>query len=813
MSYLDVVETISGTRFGVPSAHVQMVQETGPGGSVLRLINTTTAETVRLAVTDDAAASVAGFSVHGAGRVAMSVTGQAGSVLSEMLTAARDAGAGEGYSVSAFLANTPVQGQAVELITVPVGDAVFLYAARAVGSGLSAFRLSDANGLTTIGTVADTATVNAAQIATMASANIGGTAFLFTGSSNEDGITVWSVGANGALTAVQSLGAAQMVPVDTITALRTVQMGGDHFLIAAASGSSSLTVFRMAADGTMVPTDHVIDELGTRFQGVTAMEVVTVGNRTYVLAAGADHGISLLTLTPDGRLVHLETLADSTTTALSGVSEIRAVVVGGTVQVFVTSGAEGGLSQLRIDLADAGMVSDAATTGSGGNDLLTVRTATGSSVTGAAGDDLLIDGAGSDTLTGGTGADVFVLTADGIRDVVADFDPARDRIDLTHWAFYRNTGQLTVTATATGAILRFGTEELELRTATGTPLTPAQVRAMNFGDLSRVAFETGTPAPSPPPAGLGTAGADTLIGGASADTLTGLAGDDLLIGGGGADLVNGGAGFDILGFSTLSAPIRLDLSNWAASSAAVAMVRATEIEGYIGTAFADVMFAGNRGVWFDGGAGNDTLTGGKQASQLFGAGGDDSLTGGRSEDRLSGGDGNDTLIAGADNDTLIGGTGNDHLWGDDGQDDLLGEAGQDSLTGGIGDDRLYGGAGWDTLVGDVGNDTLDGGLDGDRLDGGAGNDWLNGGIGNDWMFGASGADSLYGDAGNDQLGGGSEADTLYGGAGRDTLWGEDGNDRLVGDVDSDRLDGGSATTRYMVAWVSTRCWAGPGAIF
>ncbi|WP_433989321.1 M10 family metallopeptidase C-terminal domain-containing protein [Sulfitobacter sp. TBRI5] len=50
---------------------------------------------------------------------------------------------------------------------------------------------------------------------------------------------------------------------------------------------------------------------------------------------------------------------------------------------------------------------------------------------GGAGDDIIIDGAGADILTGGAGADDFVFVRDDQRDVITDFQPGLDRIDLT----------------------------------------------------------------------------------------------------------------------------------------------------------------------------------------------------------------------------------------------------------------------------------------------------------------------------------------------------------------------------------------------
>lgn len=54
---------------------------------------------------------------------------------------------------------------------------------------------------------------------------------------------------------------------------------------------------------------------------------------------------------------------------------------------------------------------------------------------GGGGNDTIDGGAGSDIYRGGTGADVFVFAADGARDVVRDFRPGEDRLDLSAFGF------------------------------------------------------------------------------------------------------------------------------------------------------------------------------------------------------------------------------------------------------------------------------------------------------------------------------------------------------------------------------------------
>ncbi|MFN3262568.1 MAG: calcium-binding protein [Pikeienuella sp.] len=68
--------------------------------------------------------------------------------------------------------------------------------------------------------------------------------------------------------------------------------------------------------------------------------------------------------------------------------------------------------------------------GRGGDDSLLGGTGR-DRMNGGAGDDTIEGGAGFDIYRGGKGADVFVFTADGARDVVRDFRPGEDVIDLS----------------------------------------------------------------------------------------------------------------------------------------------------------------------------------------------------------------------------------------------------------------------------------------------------------------------------------------------------------------------------------------------
>lgn len=308
---------------------------------------------------------------------------------------------------------------------------------------------------------------------------------------------------------------------------------------------------------------------------------------------------------------------------------------------------------------------------------------------------------------------------------------------------------------------------------------------------------------------LGSAFADSLVGGDEIDRFYGFAGADSFIGGGGddylalgdgvGDTADGGDGYDT---------VEID---WSAATDTI-----------VASFSAGLPYAGVEALVIFAGTGNDRLTGGAE---------DDHFIGGAGDDVLKGGAGDDILDAGAgSHDRVYGGSGFDTALFDRHTDatgfsfDATDGSAVDSIenlevVGGSGHDRMTGGAEADHFVGNGGDDILIGGAGDDVLDAGTGGaDWVDGGEGYDhalfdWSdrqtaVTFSTADGLFftgierltvvAGSGADRLTGGAEADEFSGGAGRDVLKGGDGDDVLDGGTGADSLSGGSGDDVFIV---------------
>lgn len=360
---------------------------------------------------------------------------------------------------------------------------------------------------------------------------------------------------------------------------------------------------------------------------------------------------------------------------------------------------------------------------------------------GGEGYDNLDGGAGNDTMTGGEGGDSYYLYDNSGHDVITDFKPGEDAINL--YADGVKFEDLKSEKTSDGLKVSWGDNSVLLKGVTA--------------DLSEDWFYVGNmwiePWPLPMPIEPG-------------EVLNGGEGNDNLVGGDGWDFINGGAGDD-----TLSGGKEGD-----------------NLDGGDGN---DILLGGEGYDYLHGGTGNDTMTGGEGGNHYTfeDDSGHDVVTDFnvkedtislfseklKFEDLKSEKTSDGLKVSWGDNSVLLKGVtadlSQDWFFTTDGLIEPIEPIdpgfdpnwGVNVVRGKDGDDKITGTDGYDDLYGGAGNDMLDGGKD---------------------------IDYLFGEEGNDTMTGGADVDIFY--FGRDA-----GNDTITDFVpEEDQLDFGAADIKY-----------------
>jgi 6-phosphogluconolactonase (cycloisomerase 2 family) len=324
-------------------------------------------------------------------------------------------------------------GPAAIATIVLSGGFPFVYVAGENDDGISAFSISDDGVANFKDKAQDDATMQLDGVCALATATIGSSAFLFAAGSIDGGISVFIL-AELSVSNVENVNDNDdpALELNGVCALATAVVGNKTFLFAASAVDDGVSVLEVAADGDLTNVYNVTNDGTLELDGANSVHTAKIAGTTYLFVAGqVDDGVSVFAVAADGSLINFANVTDGGALELNGASSVTTAFVGGKSFLVVTGAIDDGVSTFRIDTTGVTI------TGTAGNDLINATNAPAGQLLPSDLGDTIIGGLGKDTMSGGTGGDFFDfnLKTESVkganRDVILDFSHGQgDRIDL-----------------------------------------------------------------------------------------------------------------------------------------------------------------------------------------------------------------------------------------------------------------------------------------------------------------------------------------------------------------------------------------------
>ena len=235
------------------------------------------------------------------------------------------------------------------LSTAMVDGNTYLFAAGQVDDGVSVFRVNTNGSLTAVSDFTDDATLELDGASDTAAVRVGTSTYLFVAAQDDDGINTFRVAGDGRLTSLGQTVEGGSLELDGVRALATTIIGGTAYLIAGGGVDDGVSIFSVAANGTLTNVGNVVDSGGVNLNGVSDIAIAVINGTTFVFIAGADdNGVSVYSMNGAGALTHVDSEVDSAATLISGANSVSVTTVGGIAYLMV-GGSENGFSLYRIE--------------------------------------------------------------------------------------------------------------------------------------------------------------------------------------------------------------------------------------------------------------------------------------------------------------------------------------------------------------------------------------------------------------------------------------------------------------------------------
>ena len=258
---------------------------------------------------------------------------------------------------------------AASVTTAEVDGTTYLFVAGFTDDGVSVFSVANDGMLTNVTNVPDGGSLELGRASSVTTAVVAGTTYLFVAGSDDDGVSVFSVANDGLLASVTNVPDDGSLELDGARSVTTAVVDGTTYLFVAGSLDNGVSVFSVANNGLLTNRANVTDDGILELDNALSITTAVVDGTTYLFVAGFnDDGVSVFSVAnDDGMLTSVQDVddADDVNLELDGARSVTTAVAGGTTYLFVAGFIDDGVSVFSV--ANDGLLTSVTNVPDGGS--------------------------------------------------------------------------------------------------------------------------------------------------------------------------------------------------------------------------------------------------------------------------------------------------------------------------------------------------------------------------------------------------------------------------------------------------------------
>ena len=239
---------------------------------------------------------------------------------------------------------------ATSVTTAVVEGTTYLFVAGSTDDGVSVFSVANNGLLASVTNVTDdTGSLELDGANSVTTAVVDGTTYLFVAGYFDDGVSVFSVASNGLLANVTNVTDAGSLELDGAASVTTAVVDGTTYLFVAGNRDDGVSVFNVANNGLLAGVTNVPDDSSLELDRAFSVTTAVVDGTTYLFVAGSlDDGVSVFSVANNGLLTNRANVTDAGTLELDGALSVTTAVVDGTTCLFVAGSTDDGVSVFSV---------------------------------------------------------------------------------------------------------------------------------------------------------------------------------------------------------------------------------------------------------------------------------------------------------------------------------------------------------------------------------------------------------------------------------------------------------------------------------